>query len=75
MILKMILLNICSLEISNMKIVYDELLLQETSPEMILDELKRILKDYDYIDNDLSYEIYASKGALRVRVYEAKYHD
>ena len=58
-----------------MKIIYDELLLQETSPEMILEELQRILKDYDYIENNLSYEIYASKGALRVRVYEAKYHD
>ena len=58
-----------------MKIVYDELLLQETSPEMIIEELNRMFKDYDYIEYNLSYEIYVSKGALRVRVYEAHYKD
>ena len=59
-----------------MKLLQDQLYLKETEIEDTLNEIKKEMyaNDFDVAKN-ISFEIYVSAGALRIRVYQVDYKD
>lgn len=59
-----------------MKLIHDELILKETQIEDTLNEIKKEMYAHDFdVTKNISFEIYVSAGALRIRVYEVSYKD
>lgn len=59
-----------------MKLIHDELILKETEIEDTLNEIRKEMNEHDFdLAKNISFEIYVSAGALRIRVYEVSYKD
>ena len=59
-----------------MKLIHDELILKETEIEDTLNEIKKEMYAHDFdVCHNISFEIYVSAGALRIRVYQVSYKD
>ena len=59
-----------------MKLIQDQLFLKDTNIEEVVKQIKNEMYFNEFNDNkNISFEIYVSAGALRIRIYEVSYHD
>ena len=59
-----------------MKLLQDQLYLKDTNIEEVVKQIKNEMYFNEFNDNkNISFEIYVSAGALRIRIYEVSYHD
>ena len=59
-----------------MKLIQDQLFLKDTVIEEVIKQIKNEMYFNEFNDNkNISFEIYVSAGALRIRIYEVSYHD
>lgn len=59
-----------------MKLIQDQLFLKDTDIEEVIKQIKNEMYFNEFNDNkNISFEIYVSAGALRIRIYEVSYHD
>ena len=59
-----------------MKLLQDQLILKDTEIEDTINEIKKEMYAHNFDESkNISFEIYVSAGALRIRVYEVSYRD
>lgn len=59
-----------------MKLLQDQLYLKETDIEEVIKQIKNEMYFNEFnVNKNISFEIYVSAGALRIRIYEVSYHD
>ena len=59
-----------------MKLIQDQLFLKDIVIEEVIKQIKNEMYFNEFNDNkNISFEIYVSAGALRIRIYEVSYHD